>query len=1341
MFEITILLIVLATLFILVVGNLKLESKMGNSLTSTCFSQNTGPGIIERYWGFEMAKMPGFDLHCRFNEEGDSKYMTHENAMKQIKIVTTAPDTMKFSCRDETESLGLSITNDGTNNMMGPAIIYCDTKEFIRNITTGEQPPRVDYEKLKKNAEEKDATIQRKTKEMEEVRAVLDSRIQIAQHEIQQKENEIQKLRNDLRDAIKKGQEHESMKLRVEESDARVRGLKEELKQLTYKIFDHQATKDELQRAKSEMQSLRKKIKDFESVPQAKKPSNSSVALVTTAVLSLLGSSMAASPEAGMNAAIHINNRPGLGKFALLTTGTEDEHCKKIDYGVTCSRFDHLKSLDRYPFFNSHYHHRALLEAHYDNIVKVSSTTSCNETKFKDTECSKEIRKLAYKCPRGVSGIIYADSKGEIGGIYCKENEELMENCIQCRKVQRKKPQKGLLMQLQDMVCQPDSIDYTGPKQILKGYCKIGMINYRHCEHFASMEEVVPFAIFKNKGKLYMDSMRIRNKDVLEKENFICYGAKENADTDSSNHGGKISVKVTECKNVDPSQSKICSGDSTFCSKFACDNELPEVHCEVAPGAGPIEVYYGGVWIQPMCLGYERAVVLREMPPPVETSEDTCDSCYSECLDSHILVRSTGFMISGAVACSHGACTSLTIMPSTEIMIPYPGMASSIGGDIGIHLSHDEVQVSSHYRVHCEPKDPCVAHSCVICAEGVINYQCHTALSAFVVVTLIVLVVLISLIVLKRCLVLFRVAPAVLLIPFSWIIKLACWTSRKLRISTERRIARINEEIGWRPEEGRATHRMRDRDRRPIPRSAVYLAILFLISVTSACSDHTIASSKIVKCVAKGSKSVCTISGLVNVKAGPIGSETCVTLKGPDSADKKFLTIKTIASELICSEGQSYWTSQYGVECLSSRRCHGVAECKGDACQRWNNTLVSREFQGITNNSVISENRCIEQCGGVGCACFSVYASCLFVHARLRATKREAIKVFNCIDWSHRLVLEITDFNGKKEKVSMTGMTTQFFSWGSMTLALDFEGITGTNSYSFLRSSSGAFSLVDEAMSMEPRRGFLGEIRCSSEAAALTAHKSCIVAPDIIRYKPMTDIVDCSTSLIDPFAVFLRGALPQTRNGKTFSSSIDRKTIQAFTSGIVHASMSLSFDNFEVEFEEERVSCLASFVNITGCYSCNEGARVCIQAAADKNTTLHVHTLDNSLTIVMDVFSPKSTDCRVVHLSTPQVKMDVVYSCDGNYKAMSIVGTLVAMNPFDDRRHEETNSVVVNPKAGRWDFSNWASGLVDWLGGPLKTAGVILGYIILAIVFLVVLVLCVPKLVGLIRTALLKKKL
>ncbi|ALS88185.1 glycoprotein precursor complex [Dashli virus] len=1342
MFEITILLIILATIAVLVVGNLRLDSKMGNSLASTCFSQNTGSSIIEKYWGFEMAKMPGFDLHCRFNDEGAPKYMTHENAAKQLKVVSTAPDTMKFSCENDVGTLGLSITNDGTNNMMEPAVIYCDTKEFIRSVAAPEQPQRENPESLRKAAEEKDNMIQRKTKELEEVRAALDAKIQVAHHEIQQKENEVQRLRVELREASKRGHDQESLKFRLEESDGRIKGLKEELKQLTFKIFDHQATKDELQRAKSEMQSLRRKIKDMETASQARKPTNSSIPLVTTAMLSLLSTSVAVAPEAGMNSATHINNRPGMGKFTLLAI-EGNEPCTKIDYGVVCSRFDHLKSFDRYPFFNSHYHHRAILEAHYDGIIEMSPTTSCNETqvKAKDARCSKEVRKLAYKCPRGVTGMLYIDSEGKLGNIHCKKGEELMDNCIQCRKAQKGTPQKGLLMQLQDAVCQPNSVDYTGPKQVLKGYCKIGMTNFRQCDHFADIEEVVPFVVFKNKGKLYMDSMRIRNKDVLEKENFICYGPKANADTDTSNHGGRTAIKITECKNVDPAKEKICSGDNTFCSKFACDNELPDVHCEVAPGAGPIEVYYGGVWLQPKCIGYERAVVRREMPPPVITSEDSCDSCYSECLDDHILVRSTGFMISGAVACSHGACTSLTISPATEIFIPYPGMASSIGGDIGIHLSHDEVQVSSHYKVHCEPKDPCIAHSCIICAEGIINYQCHTALSAFVVVTIIVVFMLVAIMILRKCLKLFRVAPGVILVPFSWMVRLTCWLSKKLKLSTERRMARINEEIGWRPVEARAVYRARDRDRRPIPRSAIYLAVLFTLSVASACSDHTIASSKIVKCITRDSKDICTISGVVNVKAGPIGSETCVTLRGPDSTDKKFLTIKTVASELTCSEGQSYWTTQYGVECLSSRRCHGVAECTGDSCQQWNNTMVSKEFFGMTNNSVISENKCIEQCGGMGCACFSVYASCLFVHARLRPTKREAIRVFNCVDWSHRLVLEVTDFNGNKEKVTMTGMTTKFFSWGSITLALEFEGITGTNSFSFLRSSSGSFALVDEAISMEPRKGFLGEVRCSSEAAALTAHRSCAVAPDIVRYKPMTDIVDCSTSLIDPFAVFLRGALPQTRNGKTFSSSIDKKTVQAFTSGVVHASMSLSFDNFEVEFEEERTPCQASFVNITGCYSCNEGARVCIQATAAKNTTLHVHSPDNSLTIVMNVASPKSTDCKVVHLSSPQVKEDVVYGCDGYYKAMTISGTLVAMNPFDDRRHEETNSVVVNPKAGRWDITSWAAGLVDWLGGPFRTAGIIIGYVILAIIFLIVVALCVPKIVALIKSAILKKKL
>nr|QSM35518.1 glycoprotein precursor [Wuxiang virus]QSM35521.1 glycoprotein precursor [Wuxiang virus] len=1361
MFEIIVVLVLLASALLLVLADVRLDSSSYGKLESICFSQNTKFLWIESYWGYEMAKMPGFDLYCRYNDEGEMKFMTAENARAQLPIVAGAPDTMKFSCSDRDKNHGISIQNDGRNNMMTGALVNCSTRSFIKGLPeTVSRPAAGDLEKdlnttWAHELDRVDGLRKQSSRQLEEVRASIDERLASMTHELRKKESDLAHTREELDKLKLNSLQKQEVEKQLEDSQYVIEELKRKVFELSTRVLDSEADKAELLKSRGEMKDLKKQIRameeDADKIRRALSERSHTTPpspVITTTILALLSTATlvgGSRASQGFNTDLHINNRPGSGNFKLFDNDS-DATCSKVNYGLICPKFDYLKSIDRYPFFNSHFHHRPILESFHDNIIQKSDKTFCDSTKMstKDSKCVKEIRRMAYKCPRGVPSIHYMDSEGKIGSVTCPTDEELMDNCMHCRKA-LSKPVVKFSMQLQDVVCQPNSSDYNGPMEIPKGYCRIGMRKYKSCTKSMEKEEVVPFIVIKDKGKLYLSTLRLRNREELEQSNFMCYEAKPNAGSDSNtNHGGKQAISIKECKIVDSQKSKICTGDGTFCSKYACDSEVPDVHCEVAPGAGPLEVMYGGLWIRPQCVGFEMAVVQKELPPDVQTSEIECDSCYSECKTEGILIRSTGFKISAAIACSHGSCVSTHNEPSTEIIIPYPGMSGSVGGDVGIHLSHDDVQVSSHYKVHCEPRDPCVMHSCLFCAEGLINYQCHTALSGFLVCTVLVSAGMTVLFVVRKLLACLRIAPPMLLSPLLWLVKLLSWIGGKVRRKTGEKISQLNAEMGWSPNDTRIEMVQRpsraNRERRPIPRSAIYMALVLLVGPAMSCSDNVLASSKIVKCITKDNKDICTVSGVVNVKAGPIGSETCVVIKGPNENDRKFLTVKTLASELTCLKGQSYWTTQYGVECLSSRRCHLVAECKRDNCLAWNNTMISAEFSGMTNNTVISENKCFEQCGGVGCGCFNVYPSCLFVHSQLKATKREAIEVFSCVDWNHRLVLEVSDFSGNKEKIVMPGMTTKFMNWGSITLALDFDAITGTNSISFLRSSSGAFSLVDEELSMEPRTGFLGEVRCSSEAAALSAHKSCKTAPDIIHYKPMTDTIECSTSLMDPFAIFLRGALPQTRNGKTFTSSMDKKTVQALTSGVVKASMTLNFDNHEVEFEVSRTTCFASFVNASGCYSCNEGARICIQAAAVKNTTLYVHNTDNSIVLVMDVTAPQSTQCRIIHVSTPHLQEDVVYTCDGVERAMTISGSLIALNPFDDRRTQAAKSIVVNPKAGDWSLWSWSGGLMSWLGGPLRTAGIIIGYVLLAIIVILICAALIPRVSGMVISTLIKKK-
>nr|AHK60930.1 membrane glycoprotein [Karimabad virus] len=1168
----------------------------------------------------------------------------------------------------------------------------------------------------------------------------------------QQIMNEVESLKRGLKE---RDQELEGLRKEVEGKGTKEKDMEEIRASLQRKMIENKRLHDEMNEARElaskreeEIRRLRDRVREEErraNLASKQTRENDEKFKVTSSTtiksILLLSAITSVASSSGVfdentNKCPHVKNRPGSGKYVV--DGITDASCSPVDYGVSCAGFNLLMNTEKFPFFNAHMHHRSLLEAYHDKLVEKDAGRFCivNDTST-PAECSGELMHFYSKCPENIRGVHYLTNDGKIAGMTCKEGHEVSGNCKFCVKLKDSASLTTASMPLQDMVCQAGTSPYNGPIMKLKGVCAIGGRMYKHCTNHRQDYEKVPFILLNGKGKQYLDTLVIRNKEQHNPDAFLCHtynriiGESSSIDTNE-----KIwrRVKVRDCKIVDDSKTKKCTGDAVFCNHYHCDKEFAEAYCSVSPGAGPIEVLYGGSWVKPQCIGYEETSVMREVDSRDDRGTSECSTCVTECGKDEIVVRSIGFKMISAVACSHGSCITSVQKPDTEIRVEYPGLSASTGGRIGIHISHDDPTISAHVTVVCPPRDPCEVHDCIICAHGLINYQCHTVASAFMVIMMLTMAGSLGIFIIIRILRILKIIPKRLASPLVWSKHLMLWIVRKVRHSIHHNMENINNEIGWRDVEADRNVRQRRGDERidmrPIPRYAFKIGLMMaLIGVCSGCSETVIASSKITRCANVNDKMTCTYGGTVTLKAGTIGSETCLILRGPSGETKKYISIKTLASELTCREGQSYWTGQFSPKCLSSRRCHLVAECQKTRCLEWRDSDLSSEFSGMGNNSVMNENKCFEQSGGVGYGCFNINPSCLFVHSYLKSTKPEGLKVFSCVDWVHRLKFEVKNPSGNVETVVMSGMSTKFTEWGSITLGLDAESITGSNSMSFMKSSKNEFALIDEEFSMIPREGFIGEIRCSSESAVIAAHSSCLRAPNLIKYRPMLDTVECTTSLIDPFSVFYRGALPQTRNGKTYTGSMDRTTVQAISSAIVQAELTLVLDGYDVEFEVETAKCSASFLNISGCYSCNEGARVCFKIKSDKDGVLTAHNKDMSVNFLTHVSTGTKDYCKIMHFGRPEIEEPLMYGCGGDESPIVIKGTLIAFNPFDDRREDGGKSTVVNPRVGDWSFFGWADGLFSWMGGPVRAILTLIGYVIGAIVVMIIIMALIKMLI------------
>ncbi|AGA82738.1 polyprotein [Arbia virus] len=1309
-------------LILILQGIVLVESKVSLTITSpdysshSCFNSAVDPLTVQRKWATEIANMGDFEQSCYFNND-TPKHSTGANAQKVMTFVVLSKTPYTFSCVGDEGNKLIVVHNDGNTEEGEPAYIDCDTGEMVQllsssNYTTAkDKEPDVakDYEILKTRFEDL------KNKYSQDL-----DKLGSENKDLQTRLRELHQSREFLREqkAFQEGNLtqlnaviHELTK-KVRDGEGTVSRLLDQARRDKMALLQLEEDTDRKLEEKTQIiLNLTKQVKS-----SARTPAPSLLAVTTAIAVTLLSSAMLVSGTCE-----HADNRPGGGKYHS-KQNVYDTDCNLILYESKCKSWIYQKNETKYPLFNSHCHKYSLVEAMHGSLLSLSQTGVCkilNTSAQKYTDCVKGLMPMELECPPGFKFGYYINNKGTISGIECKANYQLSRDCRMC--VKTTTDVKGVLP-LQDVFCQSGSINYSGPVMNLRGVCSIGTKKLRECSQTSSSIEKVPFIAFDKQHKLYLDSLIMRNLEVKSPDSFVCYELKDQMGANSGHHTEASMKKIDpkECKSVTSGKQRVCTGDISFCSVYTCYKDYPDTMCKLAPGAGPVEVFYGGVWTRPTCVGYESTLVVREAIRSVTPKETPCSACVWSCEKNGIRVVSHGFSMFSAVACAKGSCVSTHQEGSTEILVPYPGLSKMTGGRIGVHISHDDQSVSAHLVVHCEPKKACEVDDCIFCFHGIINYQCHTLVSSLFVSVLAMSLVMMCLALLSKLLRCLKMFPSLTRRPALWLGLFAKWIAKAFGRMFTTRMAGINDAIGWNPrleevrvQRGRA---------RPVQYYLYANAILcLLVTPVYCCTENVVASSRISKCVNEGAKVVCKLSGVVTLRAGSIGSEACLTIKGPSDDQLEFLSIKTISSDLVCHEGDSFWTNHYTPKCLSSRRCHLVSECTGDNCQRWNGSIVSREFDHMTDNSLMTENVCFEQCGAAGCGCFNVNPSCLFGHAYLMPTRSEAVRVFECVSWTHRIVLEVSGPNINRRQIVLSALSTQIAEWGSITLNLDAEVMNLGNPITFMRTSSGAMAIVDEPFSRSPRRGFIGEVRCSSEAHAARGDSSCIRAPDIIKYEPQLDILGCSSSLIDPYAILLRSSLPQKRGNHVFAISKDGHSVQAMTSGSVNAEFSILLDSYEVEFKSDVITCDAAFVNITGCYSCNEGSEVCVKVVSSGSGQFAAVDDEMGQAIQFGVQSGETTQCKVLHFSKPEVEERFLYSCGRDRKPLIVRGTLIAVGPHDDRVMGGT-STVVNPRTGSWSIGGWLSGFVSWLGGPLRAFGYVLLYIVLSVVFIVIMV-------------------
>nr|AFH89008.1 polyprotein [Naples virus] len=1273
----------------------------------SCYSSTTRLDQLLEAWENKSALMGLRKGNCKLGamEQVDCNLDLMSNYVSNVYDNPHGLGAMMYNTDDDKR---IEVLNDQIPDSMIPGGHNCsllERKPFWADLIPSkkENPrpslislvptPRSDFKRKFEEAEE----------EMKKIRKELQDERQAQLSVIEEGRKRMRDLEDKL---MRQWNEEKQKKGLLEETLEKERQLKNKALLDAHNLDKQLKEKDrEFKTAMEEHQNERHRINSNMIRP----PITTPAAVILT---SLLSASVVLGFELENRNTNHALNRPGNGGYSISDNNLIEAKCM-ITYGNKCPSWEMQLDPVSYPFFSSNFEKYSLLESISETspiIGKFSEVCVLSNLPGAQKTCAKEASLIKKQCSDDMRAYFYINSLGKLAIVTCPENNVLSQDCNFC--LRKAKGEQYVYKPIQDGFCQNGGVSSVPSIRYSKDICSIGPTKVKNCHKGTSRYERTAFISTGDK-KVYLEEIKIRSRQEYEPDQFLCYKVKDS----SSSPLAYEKVQVSKCKGIETNSPKKCTGDEYFCSKYPCESTSPEANCFLRKHSAILEVNIGGMWIKPKCIGYEMALVKRVGLRSEDVSSKECATCLWECSSGYISITTHGPKISYATACSHGSCKSIVQNPSTSIRISYPGNSEIVGGDIGIHLTEDSSPINLHLKIHCSPKDSCEVSDCIFCVHGLLNYQCHSVASALLLSTITASLIVLMIYMLSKTKFVMKKLIPIMLTPLCWCFVLLAWLTKSWKGKMRNAIQSANSTIGWTEREERIVAE-RPRSRNTVRYSFYGVVILAMLESAFGCSESLIAESKVMQCNIANGKTSCRASGTIIMKLGPIGSEACLILKGLRDSDKQYISVKTESSELICREGESFWTSLYTPVCLSSRRCHLMGECTGDLCLKWKSNKTSLEFAGKTRSDVINENKCFEQSGGLGYGCFNVNPSCLYTHAYLKSVYRNGFRVFKCASWTHRVKLTITT-HSRTFPMTLAAMSTQPTDWGSIGLILDSEGISGTNSFSFMKHGLGSFAIIDEPYSMEPRKGFIGEVRCPTEEAAIKASTLCKTAPQLIEYQPEMDSAECTTNMIDPMSVFNRGSLPQVREGMTFTQSMEKNTVQAMTTGEVHASIRIVLDDYEVEYLSSQVDCDATFKNLTGCYSCDEGARVCMQIIAHGDTIFHFRNPDVSINILQKVNTNTLIYCSVVHFSKPVIKEEGTYDCGAGEKPMILKGTLVAVSPHNDRLEQGGSSIVINPKGGGVDFLGWLSGFSSWFGGPLKAILMVIGFLLLGLILFV----------------------
>ncbi|AFH08737.1 polyprotein [Murre virus] len=945
-----------------------------------------------------------------------------------------------------------------------------------------------------------------------------------------------------------------------------------------------------------------------------------------------------------------------------------------------------------------------------DNMM--TSLTIPMNNKTISTNHSTHLRNYrVYNCGTGRNSITMLDLKsGNFTKLKCRDNETLSPDCSTCTS---KAPNFMMSKDLayDDVVCQSD----YSPTEALPDHstkiCKVGPLHISECKNEQKSVQHVSWFWINGKVRIF-DDYTISWQEGKFISLFDC--------TNSTSNQSPCNKSVC--------LSGSCSGDVHFCTEFSCKSDSPVCSCSrnEVPGIAIIHTRLGS--FMPACFGKSLWAVSKSRSKRSATVQQECVDCETTCNPDAIYVVVRHFSPGHYRACLGSTCLT-GIAHSKEFQIPFKIADRLSDSDLEIRIwdshRHNEYFITSK----CKSVDACAAINCWFCRANWANIHCFSKEQTLILIIILSICVVLIASVLKAIKVIISIIWKVLK-PIIWLVRVLSKAASRV---ASRRAASLRDSVNSLEEgllnppqpaiEQRAAVPARANDRLRMFRlsrmTILSICCILLISYSEQCSDSISVTAPSHRCTTDSNgSSQCQVSTSSILQVSPKGQESCLILKNPNGLAVDTIKIRTKEIKLECIKRDLYWAPRVTHRCIGVRRCHLMGECKGDKCSEFKLDSYSPEW-GHKDElmSQLGWSYCVEQCGGALCQCFNLNPSCFYLRKTFSLLSQDAYNMFECSEWAYKIDVVVVT-NTSETNVTLKLGVPDSIPHGVISLSTVSQPPTVAYGECFGEDVHGVKFHAECNRRTDYSLGKIGEIQCPTKADALSVSKSCISSESIIHSRVHKDVVDCSSSIIDPSIIKKKNQLPSTVGTVTFWPT--ENSVEASIPELASALMLVRLDGFTFTYKSDNNKCNARFLSLSGCYNCEPGAKLEIEHVTDFGTALGLLSCPEiGYTTYFDVKTTLEKTVRTIHVNNSHIDITCHFKCPNSDMTLRVKGELVYLFNDDVRHSNQTLTPGLSPKLGMgWDPFGWfrASWLrLVWglLGGTISIViGIIVVYMV-----------------------------